>query len=168
LFFTHQALLTQLPNTESFLPLFTLSLSTRLRKLRFGNFIFKSRQTLSSTLPSMLATITSSYVSEIEFAYDQPEGRDFVSELENDATSTTPGSSMWRALDDVLSTFFSLHTVRFRLSPRQSDPLSFVGYVKRGLSSCNARGVLSFEHASHSTSGSDPELGTCHSPLFCK
>jgi hypothetical protein len=42
----------------------------------------------------------------------------------------------------------------------------FVGYVKRGLSSCNAHGVLSFEYASHGTSESDPELGACRSPLF--
>jgi hypothetical protein len=114
----------------------------------------------------MFARITSSYISEIEFAYNRPEGRDFVLELENDAMSTTPGSSMWRALDDVLSSFGSLRTVQFKLSPRQFDPLSFVGYVKRGLSSCNARGVLSFENTNHGTSESDPELGACNSPPF--
>jgi hypothetical protein len=111
-------------------------------------------------IPSMLARIASSHISEIEFAYDLPEGRRFFLELENDARSTTPGSSMWRTLDDVLSIFGSLCTVRFRLSPRQPDPLSFVGYVKRGLSSCNARGVLAFEHAIGGMSESCPELGS--------
>jgi hypothetical protein len=100
----------------------------------------------------MLAEIASSRVSEIEFAYDMPEGRHFLLELENDAKSTTPGSSMWRALDDVLSTFASLRTVHFRLSRDELDPLLLVGYVKRGLPSCNASGVLSFDHVDHGTS----------------
>jgi hypothetical protein len=144
-----------------------LSFNTHLRKLRFCNLNFYSPHTLSSTIPSMFAKITSSYIYEIEFAYGLPDEERFLLELENDAMFATPGSSMWTALDTVLSGFSGLHTVRFRLCPRQSDPLSFVGYVRKGLSSCNARGLLSFEHVIDGMSESDPGLGACHSPPLC-
>jgi hypothetical protein len=87
--------------------------------------------------------------------YGSPEGQDFLLELENDAMSTMPSSSMWTALDDILSTFSSLRTVRFTLSQGESDPLSFATYVKRGLASCRARGLLSFEHVLDGMSESD-------------
>jgi hypothetical protein len=162
LFSTNQACLTRLPNAEIYLSGLNLSFSTHLQKLRFCDFGFVSRHGLSSIIPSMLATTTSSYINEIEFAYVMLEERHL--KLENDVKS---GPSMWRALDHVLSSFSSLRTVRFRFSPGQSDPLSFVGYVKRGLSSCNARGLLSFVHGLDGMSESGPELGTCHSPMFC-
>jgi hypothetical protein len=112
---------------------------------------------MSIVIPSMFADVASSYLSEIEFAYCLPERRPFSLELENDAWS---GSSMWRALDEALSRFSRLRTIRSRLTPlwpHQSDLLPFVGYVKKGLSSCDARGILSFEHPSHGMSESHPE-----------
>jgi hypothetical protein len=167
LYFSSSSLLTRLPNAELFLSKLNLSFSTHLRKLRFLNFKFRSRLALSSTIPSMLARATSSHISEIEFAYCLPERRPLSLELENDAKSITPGSSMWRALDDVLSTFSGLRTVRFTLIPRHYDHLPFIGYVKRGLSSCNARGLLSFERPVGGMCKSGPELGACYLPPFC-
>jgi hypothetical protein len=85
------------------------------------------------------------------YAGGMPEGL-FILILDRDVKSTMPGSSMWTALDNVLSTFSSLRTVRFKVSQHQYGPLSFVDYVKRGLSSCHARGLLSFEHIGKSKS----------------
>jgi hypothetical protein len=166
LFSFHQVLLTQLPIADVTLLQLNLSFSTHLQKLRFRDFGFGSRHTLSSTMPATFARAVSSHIYDIEFAYGPPERPHFSLELENDAMSTTPASSMWSALDAVLSTFSSLCTVRFRLSSDQSDPLSFVSYVKRGLRSCNARGILSFEDVLDGMSESDPELGACHSLPF--
>jgi hypothetical protein len=114
----------------------------------------------------MFARTTSLHVSEIEFMYGQPEGHDFLLEVENNAMSTVPGSSMWTALDDILSAFSGLRTIRFTLSPHQSDLLSFVGYMKRGLSACKARGLLSFEHVLDGISNLILKLGACCSPPF--
>ena len=135
-----------------------LSFSTHLRKLCFFNFRFNTRRVMASTIPSMLAKATSSYLSEIEFSYSLAEPLGFLSELENDARSTLPSSSMWRALDDVLSTFAMLHTVRFTLGQHEPGADSFVVCVKRGLSSCNARGLLSFEPALRGMCIINPDL----------
>jgi hypothetical protein len=143
--------------TEACLSQLNLSFSTHIQKLRFCGIIFGSRHTLSSTMPSMLARTTSPYIYEIEFWYCLANENHFLSELENDAKSTTPGSSMWTALDTVLSRYSNLRITRFRPSLFQPDPLPFIGYVKRGLSSCNARGLLSFEHAIDCMSESGPE-----------
>jgi len=128
---------------ETSLSQLDLSFNTRLRKLCFPNFHMRSRHALASTIPAMLARIASSDLDEIEFVRIPEQGK-FLQELADDAIFATPSTSMWSALDNVLSGFSGLRTVRFIL--HQSDPVSFVGYVRRGLSLCNARNLLSFEH----------------------
>ena len=97
-----------------------LSFSTHLRKLRFCYFNSGSTDAL------VFARITSLDVSEIEFAYGS-----YSSPFER-TTSGMP-SSKWRALDDILSRFGSLRTVRFRSGPYLSDLVLpvFIDYVKR-------------------------------------
>jgi len=114
----------------------------------------------------MLATATSSFIHEIEFVYGEPEEHSVLLELEIDEMTSTPGSSVWSPLDTVLSKFRSLRTVRFRLNSDQPYSISFVRCVKRGLSSCSARGILSFEHVNDGMSESTPELGASPSPVF--
>lgn len=124
-----------------------LSFSTQLQTLRFRNFSLGSRRTVSFTIPAMFSRATSPYIHRIEFAYTLPEVYYVFLELQNDARTTTPESSMWSTFDAALSRFRGLRTVLFRLSPLQPEALPLVSYVRRGLPSCNARGLLSFEHA---------------------
>jgi hypothetical protein len=96
-------------------------------------------------------------------AYGLPESGRYLLDLENDTRS----GSVWRTLDDVLSTLSGLRTVRFTLISCHPVRLTFVNYVKSCLSSCNTRGLLSFERDIGGMSESDPELEACHSTPFC-
>jgi hypothetical protein len=110
---------------------------------------------MTSILPSVLGRIASLHLEEIEFTYGLPEYFDLMTALENDARFTR-ADSMWTALDDVLSTFSILRVVRFNISVYQAESPSLVDHVKRGLSSCNKRGLLSFGRADNPLNGTSP------------